>query len=210
MTTNPTVHIDGWFRDSPDDDLFFHQRGRPTEPSERVALHLDRSTGEVWADMYFTDGGMDTRETVFTRIPSTTVAGAVEILEQLTPALQRVLDAVDLSEYGDSWNPILEEDPEYQEAQDAKRGLEVQLGRLTEGVELPSYVDPLTSAFAEGWNDYITPETTDEELGEFAEAMSEPQDTQAILVGDALEYLEGIREEKREEAAREAAEEAEG
>ncbi len=205
-----TIHIDGWFRDSPDDDLFYRQRGRPAEPSELVALHLDRDTGEVWADLLFTDGGMDTRETVFTRIPSTTVAGAVEILEQLTPALQRVLDAVDLSDYEDSWNPTLEDDPEYQEAQDAKRDLEVRLGGLTEGVELPSYIDPSTSYFAEGWNSYITPETTDEELGEFAEAMSEPQDTQVIRVGDALEYLEGIREEKREEAAREAAEEAEG
>lgn len=173
-----------------------------------MALHLDRNTGEVWADMYFTDGVMDTRETVFTRIPSTTVAGAVEILEQLTPALQRVLDAVDLSEYEDAWNPTLEDDAEYQEAQDAKSALEVQIGRLTEGVDLPSYIDPSTSYFAEGWNDYITPETPDEELRGYAEAMSEPQDMYMIREGDALEYLERVREEKREEAAREAAEEA--
>lgn len=204
-TTKPTVHIDEWFRESPDDDLFYHRRGRPTEPSELVALHLDRSTGEVWADMYFTDGGMDTRETVFTRIPSITVAGAVEILEQLTPALQRVLDAVDLSEY-EYWDegPNFDDDPDYQEARDAKRDLESQVDRLTEGVELPSYIDPSTSAFAEGWDAHVTPETTDGELAQFAEEMSEPQDGQAILVGDAIEYLEGVREEKIKEAAEEA------
>jgi len=183
MTTNPAVHIPGWFRELPDDALYAHPVGRPGEPPSPLRLLIDAATGECWAEIApgvpsgVCHGGsaMDTAtDHAIEVVPSAPVTACIARLEALAPALQAQLDGM----------PAVDVDPVDEET-------------------WPAYVDPAAAdlVFAEPYAEGVSKDTTDDELQALAEQMSEPVADVSELISPraALAYLSEIRDERRAE-----------
>ncbi len=184
MTTKPTVHVPGWFRELPDDALYAHPVGRPGEPPSPLRLLIDTATGECWAEIapgvpsaaiLGRPAEMSTpTDPAIEVVPSAPVTACIARLEALAPALQAQLDGAP----------------------------PVHVDELDEET-WPAYADPAAAdlVFAEPYSEGVSKGTTDDELQALAEQMSEPiaDVAERISPRAALAYLSEIRDERRAE-----------